>query len=269
MAFQNPHPVLYDDSMQRNVVDTTEPDIAEYSRNENVYFAFIDVLGFKQTFDENRENPGQEFAEKYAKTFQYYSHLINLIINKSTFMESEKPVTYGAGQTSDSLYFYTTRLDYLVNFIHLYSHFSLYAMSEGVFFRGGIAKGSLFVNQPYQFYGDSVIKAYLLESSIAKYPRLALDQITYEDLQNTKASMNTHSKNGRCYICPFAKMNFSEFLKTVGLEESEVRQIDKKTWEKIGEEIKKNKARFEFDEHNFQKYNYLLEEFESTGFPYE
>lgn len=265
MAYKNPHPVLDDDRVQLNAVDSAGPDIADYTRNEEVYFAFIDVLGFKQTFDENRENPGQEFAQKYATTFRYYSHLIN----KSKFIDSETQNGCGAGQTSDSLYFYTTRLDYLVNFIYLYIHFSLYAMSEGVFFRGGIAKGSLFVNRPYQFYGDSVIKAYLLESSIAKYPRLALDQSTYFDLQNTKAKENTKDEKGRYYILPFAKMSISDFLQTVGIDESDIRHIDKQTWEKIGEEIKRNKARFEFEERNFQKYNYLLSEFENTGYPYE
>ena len=133
MSYKNPHPVLDDDTSQFTSNATNGPEIVRYDRNRNVYFAFMDVLGFKQTFDENRENPDQKFAEKYETTFRYYSHLIN----KSKFINQDSKNICGAGQTSDSLYFYTTRLDYLIKFIHLYLHFSLFAMSEKVFFRGG------------------------------------------------------------------------------------------------------------------------------------
>ena len=57
MSYQNPKPVLFDDPSQ---IKETQQIIAEkdgtsnendYKKLDTVYFAFIDVLGFKQTFD--------------------------------------------------------------------------------------------------------------------------------------------------------------------------------------------------------------------------
>ena len=45
MAYQNPDPPIDDE-----IITTTEND-ADYTQINNVYFAFIDVLGFKKSFD--------------------------------------------------------------------------------------------------------------------------------------------------------------------------------------------------------------------------
>ena len=266
MEHKNPRPRLEEDVIQSPEIVTESPEIAEYIKKDNVYFAFIDVLGFKQTFEENRENKHEEFAKKYENTFRYYSHLIN----KLHFLSTDPENICGAGQTSDSLYFYTTRRDYLVKFIHLYLHFSLYAMCEKVFFRGGIGKGSLFISQPYQFYGDSVIKAYLLESDIAKLPRLAIDGNTHTDLKDIESiAPILEERDGRYFIRPFDKIGFTDLLQIVGLDENDVHFITEGKWNAIGDTIRENRDRFEFNQSNFQKYTYLLKNFEETAYPYK
>ena len=69
--FENKIPVMedLDGSENTRIVnkgsDSKEETSTDYHMYENVYFAFIDVLGFKQTFDENREDSAKEFADGY------------------------------------------------------------------------------------------------------------------------------------------------------------------------------------------------------------
>lgn len=159
MAYVNPEPILED-----VIREIKEEAVSDYTRMDEVYFAFIDVLGFKKTFDDIRISKEEDMADKYRDVFNYYFELMG----EAKFMERGKSTGCYAGQTSDSLYFYTDRSDFLVEFMKIFSHFNLYAMSRNVFFRGGIAKGNLYKKEKYQFYGNSVIYAYLMESVISK-----------------------------------------------------------------------------------------------------
>lgn len=228
-----------------------ESSNGDYSEIENVYFAFIDVLGFSKTFgagvkDKDRK---KELADGYKDIFNYFFSLIGssraLRLTANTC----------AGQTSDSLYFYTDRTDMMIEFIKIYSHFSLYAMSKNIFFRGGIAKGCLFKNEPYQFFGDSIIKAYSLESQISKNPIITVDSSACEGLSEEKifAKMKKEDEiNKRNYIDPFYGWG-SEI--DIHLEEGfKCRTIDYYAIERI---INDNLIRFEYDDNNYQKYLFL------------
>lgn len=250
--------VSLDDDITLNDIDSLE-----YVPHSNMYFAFVDVLGFQQTFDDHRNDKTIEFAERYQKVFGYFSRLMN----HAKFMQGSgrDESIFAAGQTSDSLYFYTDRIDFLAAFVKIYSHFILYAMSQDVFFRGGISQGVLFINKPHQFYGDSVIKAFLMESKIAKLPRVAVDQKTYEEL---KAILGEHcfsDDKGRYYIIPFINIKVKDIREYYDsnfvFEEIEEKQI-----KEIEENIKKNYTRFEFVEGTYQKYEYLINCFSSSDF---
>lgn len=261
MAYKNLMPQLEEEIVvKKGKKAQTQQKVSGYGEKKQVYFAFIDVLGFKQTFDENRENPSSEFAEKYRDTFLYYGKLTD----SALFSESHDQAC--AGQTSDSLFFYTDRLDFLVQFLKIYAHFSIDAMSRNVFFRGGIGKGSLFVNSTTQFYGDSVIKAYLLENSIARNPCIAIDAETYADvcLDPEGKSLVEALPKGRFCVKPFVYVSEKELLSLVRLDSSELHHIDKKTLKDVKSCIATGKKRFEFDDRNYQKYVYLEEKYEES-----
>ena len=168
MAYKNPLIKLPDESIntKKSGLSSKLPDIIEYRELNPTYFMFIDVLGFKDTF-ETSEN-------EVKKVFEYFAKLIN----QMKCLDQHSDQCY-AGQTSDSLYFYTDKLDYLVCFVNIFLHFNIYAMSQDIYFRGGISKGKLYVNKPFQFYGNCVINSFKLESDIAKLPRIAVDKSTY------------------------------------------------------------------------------------------
>lgn len=249
--YKNPKPVLEEDSHEQELQDTLD-----YSLLEDVYFAFIDVLGFKKAFDDIKLTHDERQADKYRDVFNYYFDLMNA----ATFMNIESDGRCYAGQTSDSLYFYTKRTDFLFEFIKIFIHFNLYAMSKNVFFRGGIAKGKLFIKQKYQFYGDSVICAYLLESNISHNPIIMVDEKTHSDMHNIDGYLDLISdKNKRHYIKPFVFLN-----KNINLNIDNrflLREIDPL---EIKKNITNNKSMFEYDANNYMKYIFLEEEYNNA-----
>ena len=248
MAYSNPIPDLEDELD----ISMTESE-SDYIQMNEVYFAFIDVLGFKKTFDDIKISKEPDTADKYRDVFNYYFALMNA----AKFMEKGKSTGCYAGQTSDSLYFYTERPDYLMQFIKIFSHFSLYAMSKNVFFRGGIAKGSLYKKEEYQFYGDSVIGAYLIESNISKNPIITIDEKTHADMLNFSGYKDlVDVYQNRNYIKPFEFLNKKILL---DIDENFIlKEIDSN---QIETNIRDNKSAFEYDANNFSKYVFLLNRF--------
>ena len=194
-----------------------------YIEKQGVYFVFIDVLGFKNNYEKHKES--------YEQVFLFYLKLME----ETAFSRANKE-DYYVGQTSDSLYFYTKRVDYLVDFLKLYSYFSLYAMTQNVFFRGGIAKGTLSYKNKYQFYGNSVIRAYSMENNIAVNPRIMIDEETYHGIKD----------------------EVDEQLRRYNVN-LEGKQID---INRIGEVITKNLQDQEYESKNYDKYVYLKRQYE-------
>ena len=61
--------------------------VVDYTHKKTVFFAFIDVLGFKKAFDDHRELDGRErdtgFADKFKEVFIYYFELyVYLLFNE-------------------------------------------------------------------------------------------------------------------------------------------------------------------------------------------
>ena len=238
MAYTNPKPSIDDEKLQV----TSISDAVDYKELNPVYFAFIDVLGFQKAFDDMRLSKNDKTIKTYSNVFKYYFALMN----SAQFMKND--CCY-AGQTSDSLYFYTTRSDFLWQFIKIISYFSLFAMSQNVFFRGGIAKGSLFVNQQYQYFGDSVINAYLLESKIAKNPVIYLDEKTFNDISHENEKENLITESGkRHYINPFYYIDKEAKLDLAGgTNYNKINAVD------VRKNIANNMQIFEFDDKKDRK----------------
>lgn len=255
-GFKNRIPTLEEHEEIRQV---QYEEVNKYEHpEEEYYFAFIDILGFKKTFMEERRFMCGQKQNRYDDVFKYYFTLME----KAKFNQSKDNIY--AGQTSDSLYFYTKRVDYLLQYIKIFQHFNNYAMSKNMFFRGGIAKGILHFKKEYQFYGDSVIRAYLLESVVAVNPTVVLDKKTYDELTELLADRKEDARpfleeeNDRYYIKLFNFFSDPDDLKSLFINGANLKQIDKSEIEK---NIRENKDHFEYDPHNFSKYRFLLKRF--------
>ena len=251
MIYKNPVP--NDTDMDgENLFESSSTD---YIPMKSVYFAFIDVLGFKKTFEDIKISQNDANINNIREVFNYYFALMNA----ANFMRGRENSGCYAGQTSDSLYFYTDRRDFLLQFIKIFSHFNMYAMSRNIFFRGGIAKGSLYKKEKYQFYGDSVIGAYSIESNISKNPIIVVDEKTHSDLLYYDEYKDMFDDfNGRHYIKPFSFLG-----KDIKLEIADDFLVKTINEEAIKENIIKNLSDFEYDEKNYGKYVFLKKAMDS------
>ena len=80
MPYINPVPVLFDDQSQTFVGSKKKKgseNTSDYKKLDTVYFAFIDVLGFKQTFDDIKKTSKDNKADKFRTVFNYYFELMN------------------------------------------------------------------------------------------------------------------------------------------------------------------------------------------------
>lgn len=240
MPYVNPTPELSNIQISEN-----EEICSDYNEKKQVYFAFIDVLGFKNTFGCMPISSEQDKTDKYKNVFNYYFELMNA----SDFMKTTD-ICY-AGQTSDSLYFYTDRSDYLVTFMKTYLYFSLYAMEQNVFFRGGIAKGNLSSREKHQFYGNSVIFAYQLESCVSKYPIVVIDENTKSAIIEEAPKGMIEKDNNRSYLNPFFYLNNRNDL---DIDKIILKQIEPT---KISDVIHDNMKFFEYNPEIYEKYAFL------------
>lgn len=133
-------------------------------------------------------------------------------------------------------------------------------MSKDVFFRGGIAKGNLFVKQPHQFYGESVIYSYLLESVISRFPIIIIDENTYVAIKDYPETdlLVKKDKNDRYYLNIFAPLQ-SEFFMDFRDEMFIPQKID---MDQVLKNITQNRKKFEYDVKNYEKYGFLIKEYQ-------
>lgn len=257
MAYKNPSiklPERPGDTKKSGISSKTSATV-EYRELSPAYFMFIDVLGFKDTFESSEK--------QVKKVFEYFATLIN----QMQCLDKDSEHCY-AGQTSDSLYFYTDKLEYLIGFVNVFLHFNIYAMSNNIYFRGGISKGNLHVNKPYQFYGDCVINSFKLESDIAKFPRIAVDKSTFDDIKEKDLLWSFDGEGNpeiekRHYINPFSKIVLEEIDCYLGVVGAQYFKNDQKVLKTVGKHLKENVNKYEFSDSTYNKYIYLLNSYNS------
>ena len=65
-----------DVTLDDNVIQKKE-ESSQYAPYKNMFFAFVDVLGFQQTYEEHREDESSDFAKAYERVFGYFCRLMN------------------------------------------------------------------------------------------------------------------------------------------------------------------------------------------------
>jgi hypothetical protein len=230
----------------------------KYLHSENVFFVFIDILGFK---DDYLNAKADKIKKKFSDFFEHYFEMLA----HSKIIDDYTPFEGYAGQTSDSLFFYTYRIDYLIEYLKFYTYFSLYAMQNEIFLRGGVAKETLVTSQKYQFFGPSVINAYLLESEISKYPVVTIDKTTFDEIIKVISSdtsallINSDKAKKRYYLQPFYYLAQQRCLSSTSFEESFAEEINK---EKINRVLCKQLTTYEYNDKIYPKYVFLKNEFD-------
>ena len=153
--------------------------------NQN-YVAFLEVLGFKELVFKNSEDTRQKLNE--------YFDILNHVIQYIRGIEMKKDIgfivisdsiimTIPQGNTRDEKLNSLRTLCVAVGLIQ-----SQLALLD-IWLRGGISSGNAyFNNQTNQIVGPAYINAYLLEESMAIYPRVLLDSKVINELNFSSAN---------------------------------------------------------------------------------
>ena len=136
----------------------------EYKQN---YVAFLDIMGFKSLLSESSCDEVYsifEILHKKSRTslnfnfvqIKAYDHIYHTILSDSIVLYIESDIDDAFAALLDVCY----RLQ-----------LSLANRDKPILLRGGISIGELFYENDI-IYGEGLTKAYLLESNLAKYPRI-------------------------------------------------------------------------------------------------
>lgn len=149
-------------------------DKMEYS-----YVAFLDILGFKNMiFDDMNKvylalNKVKEFSSSYCNVTNSMTDISIDVLPKATMF-------------SDSVVISIPESDcYLEQFVKIVSKLQYELLKDGILLRGGIELGYIF-HDNYFVFGESLVKAYLLECETAKYPRIMISEEAVRASQDFK-----------------------------------------------------------------------------------
>lgn len=139
----------------------------------NKAVAFIDLLGFKEI----NENPdAKPTIHDLLTTNNQFVDIINTINNEHA-LDCEIRIF------SDSVYF-SYSIENIYKLIIDLKEISYKVATKGFFFRGAITVGNIY-DSGKTMYGPAIIEAYNLESKIATYPRIIIDDDTFNNFIRT------------------------------------------------------------------------------------
>lgn len=138
------------------------------------YVAFLDILGYKNLLDNDINNGTQIFREKMIEAFRVFDG-----VNQSR---------YAYKAISDSIFITCSDRSLAGDLIELIRKVYVSFLEQGLLIRGGLSYGEHFQNQTIT-YSPALTKAYSLESGVADFPRIMVDQNVidmFPELRGTK-----------------------------------------------------------------------------------
>jgi hypothetical protein len=157
-------------SLKANVY---KPPLFPHQDYEDRIVAFVDVLGFNDLVDSSKDdvkalrNITSALSTLYEWIWQWEADGTDSSFAFTQF--SDSVVLSALADTQDS---FEMLLQLMLGIVDI-------AYSNGIIVRGGIARGKL-IHDREMVVGPAMVDAYLLESTIAKYPRIVIS----EELKN-------------------------------------------------------------------------------------
>lgn len=143
------------------------------------YVLYLDILGFREIVN-NIEADGVNGRELLDTVLKIINDFIleKEITNNTSEMQGDKP---RYTQFSDCLVISTANNAVgLKSILTRVMDLPMRLMQKGVFVRGAVVKGLLLHNRDH-LLGSGLIKAYEMESRLAKYPRVLISRDVYDD----------------------------------------------------------------------------------------
>jgi hypothetical protein len=154
---------------------STDAEEVVYSKR---YVAFLDILGFSDIVRQSGSSPGQ--AKQLISILKNIAKA-NVVYGSDDLVEEKDD--FRAQSFSDCIVLSENASPKgLFRLLAAVTTLSFDLLSNGIFARGGIAKGDLHHSDTVVF-GPAMLEAYRLESTIARYPRILADKATHLDYQ--------------------------------------------------------------------------------------
>ena len=146
------------------------------------YFAFLDLLGFKEIV---KTKTCSEIVEIFEEAKRQY--IINRIIDGKTKIPVIPPEDIHYYVMSDSICIYIrdnikAALPILV-WLCMYLQARMLCFDTPIFIRGGISRGDIYEDHNILF-GPAFVEAYLREEKLARAPRIVIPESLYEDVKD-------------------------------------------------------------------------------------
>jgi len=147
------------------------------------YFAFLDVMGYREHLKKDIESGEEQFKEKLINAFRVFEHIDSSEIKYKSI--------------SDSI-FISVNQGYDVNkFFDVLKKIWIAFLEQGLLLRGGVSYDSHFENQ-HITYSKALTDAYNIESQQAFFPRIVVNNNIFDI---TKSEYKTFIiKSGDDYI---------------------------------------------------------------------
>ncbi len=152
------------------------------------YFAFLDVLGYKNYLNSDLKKSEMRFKDKLLTAFHVFDDVNNTV--------------YRYKAVSDSIFLTCTNFEKFIDFLELIKKIYIAFIKQGLFLRGGLSYGKHFENDRIT-YSHVLTKAHDLANSLAEYPRVVIDENIILMLESKKTDIvnsNLVLKSGNIYF---------------------------------------------------------------------
>ena len=152
---------------------------------QNHIVLFLDILGYSNIISNCKDKQMENYY--LDKIHSIMSNLSRFIEKRHFYIDQQNDnlhlSRFKSLLFSDNILFFAPYKDKIdmgnlyMNLLYGLSEFLVQYTKEDIFFRGGITTGNLYYDEKLHFvFGSGLVKAYSLESNIAKYPRIVIDK---------------------------------------------------------------------------------------------
>ena len=178
--------------------------VDKYNRETSTYIvAYIDILGVSSRMQQKSENQ----IEPLNKLYNLYRFVMDLA-DENTGIKNYSGIKFKI--FSDNIVI-ANRLPQennkqknvgeITSLLNCVSNFACLTVGDSVgwLLRGGITIGDFFINDTI-IWGFALLRAIELEKSVAKYPRIIIDPIVYNDLEGDSLDYISMDFDGVKYL---------------------------------------------------------------------
>lgn len=180
-------------------------------KNTLSVIAFLDIWGAKELIKRDADESLNLVYASYTEAIDHYKRLKsdNFLIPKINIFSDNIPISYDIDEDFDNV------MECIFSVIAFCLVFNIRLLAKGLLVRGGVTIGYCF-SDTFMVWGEALVRAHELESTVAIYPRIVIDPFAdeiFEFLEEPKyKKMICRDFDGLYFIDIFYTENYSSGL---------------------------------------------------------